>query len=56
MSSNPQPSPSGRRSPITELVQFGKLEDVLNSQASPELKAACIKMAIEGKARRTGKP
>lgn len=52
MSSMPQPGPSGRRNPITQLEKFGKLEDVLNSQASPELKAACIKMAIEGKARR----
>jgi hypothetical protein len=51
MSSMQHPRPAGRRDPITQLVKFGKLEDVLNSQASPEFKATCIEMAIAGKAR-----
>ena len=38
------------RLPLTELVRLGKLEDILKSQASPELKAACIEMAAAGSA------
>ncbi len=46
----------GRR-PVTELVRLGKLEDILNSQASPELKAACIEMALAGaSSRNKGRP
>lgn len=56
MSSMPRPGHPGRPNPIAELVKFGKLEDVLKSPASPELKAACIVMAIQGKARQNGKP
>ncbi|MXO71877.1 hypothetical protein [Alteraurantiacibacter buctensis] len=40
------PTVSGKAS--TKLVVLGSLDDVLGSQASPELKAACIAMALEG--------
>ncbi|MXO72503.1 hypothetical protein [Alteraurantiacibacter buctensis] len=38
--------------PSAELVRLGTLEEVLNSQASPALKAACVEMGIEAAARR----
>lgn len=45
-------SPPASREPPTRLVVFGNLEDILNSQASPQLKAACIEMDIEASASR----
>jgi len=40
------------RTPLTELRELGNLDAVLNSNASLEVKAACIEMEIEARERR----
>lgn len=43
---------SGKRDALVELNRLGSLEDVLNSGASLEVKAACIEMEIDARSRR----
>jgi hypothetical protein len=49
---NNKPQVPGRK-PLAKLRPLGKLEDILESQASPEFKAACIEMGMEAAARRS---
>lgn len=49
----PEKVPAASRKPASRLVTLGSLDDVLSSQASPEVKAACIELGLE--AARLGK-
>ncbi len=52
---NPTKVEGTQRKPIASLTRLGTLDEVLRSQASPELKAACIDMRKEA-AQRRGDP